>query len=224
VLGAALGMLMLLHAQCINPNQTDGVCETPTLTATLTETPAPTPTLEPTATPEPDATDTPAPTPIPTDTPTAEPTDTLTPRPTPQPTGTPVPRDTPTPRPTLLLERPVLPTLRPGPERARSLECLAAPPPVPDVPGVRERDWTPQERCGGTPEAQATRYALERPTSAPPSPPLPRSPDRDVIIVPVIILPVLVVVVTETPTPEATPVTLVERVLAPPVQLPEGEN
>jgi hypothetical protein len=47
-----------------------------------------------------------------------------------------------------------------------------------------------------------------------------------VVVVPVIILPVVVVVVTETPapTPETTPVTLVERVLAPPVQLPEGEN
>jgi hypothetical protein len=95
---------------------------------------------------------------------------------------------------------------------------------VPEVPGVLERDWTPLERCGGTPEAQATRYALERPTPAPRSPPLPMSPDRDVIIVPVLILPVLIVPVTETPTPETTPVTLVERVLAPPVQLPEGEN
>ena len=210
-------MLMLLHAQCINPTQQIELCEPPTLTAT------PTPTLEPTSTPEPDATETPAPTPMPTDTPTSEPTETSTPRPTPQPTGTPVPRDTATPRPTLLLDRPVLPTLRPGPERARSAECLAAPPPVPDVPGVRERDWTPQERCGGTPEAQSTRYVMDRPTLVPPSP-LPRSPDRDVIIVPVLILPVLIVPVTETPTPETTPVTLVERVLAPPVQLPEGEN
>jgi hypothetical protein len=94
---------------------------------------------------------------------------------------------------------------------------------VPDVPGVRERDWTVAERCGGTPEAQATRYALERPTPAPPSPPVPRSPDRDVIIVPVLILPVLIVPVTETPTPEPER-TLIERFVAPPVQLPEGEN
>jgi hypothetical protein len=219
VLGAALGMLMLLHAQCINPTQQIELCETPTLTAT------PTPTLEPTSTPEPDATETPVPTPMPTETPTLEPTETATPRPTPQPTGTPVPRDTATPRPTPLLERPVPPTLRPGPERARSAECLAAPPPVPDVPGVRERDWTPQERCGGTPEAQATRYVMDRPTLVPVQPP-DEVTARGVVVVPVIILPVLIVVATETPTqtPEAPPVTLVERVLAPPVQLPEGEN
>jgi type VI secretion system secreted protein VgrG len=220
VLGLIAGGLLLLHAQCINPTQQLELCETPTLTATPTDTP--TPTLEPTATPEPDATETPTPTP--TDTPTAEPTETPTPRPTPQPTGTPVPRDTPTPRPTPLIERRVPPTLRPGPERAKSAECLAAPPAVPDVPGVRERDWTSQERCGGTPEAQATRYALDRPTLVPVQPPE-EVTAREVVVVPVIILPVLVVVVTETPvqTPEATPVTLVERVLAPPVQLPEGE-
>ena len=81
------------------------------------------------------------------------------------------------------------------------------------------------ERCGGTPEAQATRYALERPTLAPPAAPVPAAVERrerDVLVVPVLILPVLVV--TATPTPEPDPAdTLIERRLEPPVQLPEGE-
>lgn len=185
MLGVALGLLMLLHVQvqeeCASPRIVGGECPTPTPTEIVT--------------------------PEPTDTPTPTPEPTATPRPTSEPTETPTPRDTPTPRPEP--ELPALPTLPerptrlPGPERARSPECLAAPPAVPDVPGVRERIWTPAERCGGTPEAQATQVVLERT----PRPELPQAqPELPSVIVVVVrlVLPEFMPTPTPAPRPERT--------------------
>lgn len=209
MLGLIFGALMF--AQCINPNLSIEVCGTPTEM----------PTLAPTETPEVVPTETP--TPAPTDTP--QPTETPTPRPTLAPTETPEPRATPTLRPTPELPgRTRRPTLEPGPERAKLPECLAAPPAVPDVPGIRDASWTNAQRCGGTPEALATRAVVDRP-ERPAQTPEPDSP-RLVLVVPVVILPPIVV--TETPTSEL----MIRRSdempaddnEAPrvPVQLPEG--
>jgi type VI secretion system secreted protein VgrG len=188
-----MGLAMLLHAQCVNPLGTIEVCSTPT------ETPMPepteTPTLEPTPTPEATAT------------PTLEPTATLEPTQTPVPrppvvvvvTETPTPRErrTPIPTPDVPTPQPRLrPTLPPGPERARSPACLAAPPPVPDLPGVRDVSWTNEQRCGGTPEALATQREL--PALRTPAP----APDRGGNGAVVVVVIVQAREPTETPTPE----------------------
>lgn len=215
-----LVFLMVLHAQCINPNAQIDVCGTPVPTETpmLEATPTMEPTLE--ATPVPTET----PTLAPTDTP--EPADTPTPRPTLEPTSTPLPRDTPTPRPSVVLpDRPTRPTLRPGPERARSRDCLAAPPPVPDLPGIRDQPWTAEDRCGGTPEALATRYVVDVPAPVP-------TPVRIVVVVPVVVVTV-VVTATETDTPsrpDREPLLTSSSADRPteqpevPVQIPGGED
>jgi len=208
VLAVTLGLLILLRVAgqdvCISPlPDAAAVCPTPPL----------------------EVTETPVPEPTPTETPPPEPTETPTLRPTLAPTDTPAPRATPTPRPTgdvpVLPTLPERPTLRPGPERARSPICLAAPPPVPDVPGVIERDWTPAERCGGTPEAQATQAVLERPVRDTPTPAreAAREP-AEVRYVSVLILPLQVV--TATPTPEPRDILPDELPSLPPVQLPEA--
>jgi hypothetical protein len=202
----AVGLAMLLHAQCVNPLGTIEVCPTPTPTETLSPEPTETPTLEPTPTPEPTETSTPEP----TETPTLEPTQTPIPRP---PvvvvvTETPTPRETRTPIPTPEVPTPQTrfrPTLPPGPERARSPACLAAPPPVPDLPGVRDVPWTNEQRCGGTPEALAsvTLPVVDRPAAA--------TPDRPAPLVVVVILPAREP--TETPTPE-------RMLISPPDEMP----
>jgi len=207
MLGLALGLLILLRVAgqdvCINPLPDLGGCPTPTL----------------------EVTETPVPEPTPTETPTPEPTETPTLRPTLAPTDTPAPRATATPRPSpeipALPTPPARPTLRPGPERARSPICLAAPPPVPDVPGVIERDWTPAERCGGTPEAQATQAELERPVRATSTTGREDREPRDVLLVPVLIL---LQVVTATPTPEPRDIVPDELPSLPPVQLPDADD
>jgi hypothetical protein len=67
---------------------------------------------------------------------------------------------------------------------------------VPDLPGVRDVDWTNEQRCGGTPEALATQHEL--PALRTPAP----APDRggNGALVVVVILPAREP--TETPAPE----------------------
>jgi hypothetical protein len=193
----AVGLAMLLHAQCVNPLGTIEVCPTPTEMPVPTETPEPTetPTVEPTPTETTEPTDTP--TAVPRDTPTPEPTQTPVSRPTViVVTETPTPREQRTPRPTPevpSVQTRTRPTLPPGPERARSPACLSAPPPVPDLAGVRDVSWTNEQRCGGTPEALATQHELPLRTPAP-------EPDRAAPLVVVVILPAREP--TETPAPE----------------------
>jgi hypothetical protein len=67
---------------------------------------------------------------------------------------------------------------------------------VPDLPGVRDVDWTNEQRCGGTPEALATQYVVDRSAS---------TPDRAAALVVVVILPAdnpPAREATETPAPE----------------------
>jgi hypothetical protein len=219
MLALVMGLVMLLHAQCVNPLGTIEACPTPTPTETATPEPTETPTLEPTPTPEP------------TETPMVVPTATLEPTQTPIPrppvvvvvTETPTPRETRTPIPTPelpTLQTRTRPTLPPGPERARSPACLAAPPPVPDLPGVRDVPWTTEQRCGGTPEALAstTQPVVDRPAAS--------TPDRPAPLVVVVILPAREP--TETPAPERVlinPSTDEEPPERPevPVQVPDSE-
>jgi hypothetical protein len=148
--------------------------------------------------------------PTPRDTPTREPTQTPRPPAVIVVTETPTPREQRTPRPTPqlpTLQTRARPTLPPGPERARSPACLSAPPPVPDLPGIRDVDWTSEQRCGGTPEALATQHEL--PALRTPAP----TPDRGAPLVVVVILPAREP--TETPTPE-------RMLLSPPAPTDEG--
>jgi type VI secretion system secreted protein VgrG len=197
MLALVMGLVMLLHAQCVNPLGTIETCSTPT----PTETPVP-------IQPEPTETPTLEPTPEATETPTVAPTATLEPTQTPIPrppvvvvvTETPTPRETRTPIPTPEVPTPQTrfrPTLPPGPERARSPTCLAAPPPVPDLPGVRDVSWTNEQRCGGTPEALASTTQTQPVVDRPSAP----TPDRPAPLVVVVILPAREQP-TETPTPE----------------------
>ena len=181
MLGLVLGVLLLFaQEECINPLLVDGACPTPTEVVTLE--PTETPTLRPTL--------------APIDTPTPRPTPTL--RPTLEPIEIELPEwQTPTPRPTRM----------PGPDRALVPECLAAPPPLPEVPEILAHEWTPEERCGGTPEAEATRIERERPTPQPT--PTPR---------PTLARPTEVVVEAPRELPTAEPT---RTPLMPPVQLPE---
>jgi hypothetical protein len=139
-------------------------------------------------------------------------------------TETPTPREQRTPRPTPevpAVQTRTRPTLPPGPERARSPACLSAPPPVPDLPGVRDVSWTNEQRCGGTPEALATQHEL--PALRTPAP----APDRAAPLVVVVILPAREP--TETPAPERVlpMISPTDEVPAEwpevPVQLPDSE-
>jgi hypothetical protein len=218
MLALVMGLALLLHAQCVNPLGTIEVCPSPT----------------PTEITEPEPTETPMPTPEPFDTPTAVASDTPTPEPTQTPvprppvvivaSETPTPREQRTPRPTPqlpTLQTRTRPTLPPGPERARSPACLSAPPPVPDVPGVRDVDWTNEQRCGGTPEALATQHEL--PALRTPAP----EPDRAAPLVVVVILPAREP--TEMPAPERVLPMISPTDEVPsewpevPVQLPDAE-
>jgi hypothetical protein len=218
----AVGLAMLLHAQCVNPLGTIEVCPSPTPTEVTEPEATETPTLEPTPTSEPTET----PTLVPRDTPTSAPTQTPVLR---SPvvvvaTETPTPREQRTPRPTpevpSVQTRP-RPTLPPGPDRARSPACLSAPPPVPDLPGIRDVDWTNEQRCGGTPEALAStsQPVVDRPAAS--------TPDRPAPLVVVVILPPREP--TETPAPERVLPMISPTDEVPsgwpevPVQLPDSE-
>jgi len=235
VLAAVVGLVMLgvIQGQCVKPDVTIGdiVCatDTPTPKPDIEPKPTPTNTPLPTDTPEPIETPTPTPTLEPTDTPTAVPSETPTPEATRVPIEVPNPlppvvviTETPTPRPDRTpLPTPQLPAgqtavarskpqLPPGPERARSIECLSAPPAVPDLPGVRDASWTNEQRCGGTPEALATQYVAARP-----APLLAPTPDQDVARV-------VVVVIVSAPTPEPTETPAPERMqISPPASTDE---
>jgi hypothetical protein len=195
MLALMMGLALLLHAQCVNPLGTIEVCPSPTPTEITEPEPTETPTLEPTPTDTLEPTDTP--TAVPRDTPTPEPTQTPRPPVVIVVTETPTPREQRTPRPTPQLpsvQTRTRPTLPPGPDRARSPACLSAPPPVPDLAGVRDVSWTNEQRCGGTPEALATQHELAALRTPAPA------PDRPGPLVVVVILPAREP--TETPTPE----------------------